>query len=55
MLYQPHIEGIPEGEPSVIKDKSFNSEEDIIRTHHSALNQDDVNLLSPLLDIPNGG
>ena len=48
----PHVEGVPEGEPSAIKDTSFESDKDITRTHHSTLNQDDVNLLSPLLDIP---
>ena len=26
MLDQPHIEGVPEGEPSAIKDGSFNSD-----------------------------
>ena len=52
MLDLPHVEGVPEGESSAIKDESFDSDEDIPRTHHSTLNQDDVNLLSPLLDIP---
>ena len=52
VLDQPHIRGVPEGEPSVIKDGLFNSDEDITRTQHSTPNQDDINLLSPLLDIP---
>ena len=52
MIDQPHIAGIPEGGPSVIKDGSSNSDEDIARTRHSTVHQDDVNLLSPLLDIP---
>ena len=47
-----HVEGVPEGEPSAIQDESFGSDEDIPRPHHSTLNQDAVNLLSPLLDIP---
>ena len=41
-----------EGRPSAIQDESFDSNEDITRTHHSTLNQDDVNHPSPLLDIP---
>ena len=52
MLDLPHVELVPEAEASAIKDESFNSDEDITRTHHSTLNQDDVNLLSPFLDIP---
>ena len=52
MLDLPHVEGVPEGEPSAIKDTSFESDKDITRTHHSTLKQDDVKLPSPLLDIP---
>ena len=52
MINQPQIEDIPEQEPSVIKDRSSNSDKDTTRTHHLTINQVDVNLLSPLLDIP---
>ena len=52
MIDQPHIESIPGGEPSIIKDGLSNSDKDITRTHYSTINWDDVNLLSPLLDIP---
>ena len=52
MLDQLYIEGIPEGELSVIKNGLFNIDKHITRTHQSTLNQDDNNLPSPLLDIP---
>ena len=52
MIDQPRIEGIPEGDPSAIKNGSSNSDEDMAGTHHSKINQDDVNLLSSLLEIP---
>ena len=51
MIDQPRMEGIPEGERSAIKDGSSNSDEDMTRIHHSIIDQDDVNLLSPLLEI----
>ena len=51
MLDQPSADGIPEGEPSAIKDGLSNIDKDMAGTHHSKLNQDDVNLLSSLLDI----
>ena len=35
------IEGIPKGDPSVIKDGSFNSDEDTTSTHHLTTNQDE--------------
>ena len=52
MVDLPHVEGVPGGELSAIKDESFDSDKDITRTHHSTLTQDDVNLLSQLLDVP---
>ena len=51
ILDQLSIAGIPEGEPSVIKDDPSNIDEDMTGTHHSKINQDDLNLLSSLLDI----
>ena len=52
MADPPHIEGVPEGEPFAIQDDLFNSDKDTTRSHHSTLNQDDVNLLSQLLLVP---
>ena len=52
MIDQPRIEGIPEGQPSAIKDGLSNSDKDMTKTHNSKINQNDVNLLSSLLDIP---
>ena len=52
IVYLPHLEGVPKGEPSAIQYELFDSDEDITRPHYSSLNQEDVNLLSPLLDIP---
>jgi hypothetical protein len=47
---QPSTKGIPEGEPSVIKDGLSNSDEDMTGTHQSIMNQDDANLITSLLD-----
>ena len=52
MVDLPHVEGVSKGEPCAIQDELFDSDKDMIKPHHSTLNQDDVNLLSPLLDIP---
>ena len=42
MVDLPHVEGVPKGELSAIKDELFDSDKDITRTHHSTLNQDDI-------------
>ena len=47
-----HVEGVPAGVPSTIRDESFDSNEDTTIPHHSTLNQDDVNLLPQLLNVP---
>ena len=44
----PHIEGVPAGEPSAIREESFDKDEPT----NSTINQDDVNLLSELLAVP---
>ena len=50
MLEPPRVDGIPEGEPSAIKDGSSNIDKNMSESHHCKINQDDATFVLSLLD-----